>query len=96
MTGDTAFYERDSLNVESYDAQADAVPVALTDDVAFYLEEAQRSGGPILDLGGGTGRVAWPLAETPPRYAAEQVWVARRAVETSGVRGGDDRIRTGE
>jgi SAM-dependent methyltransferase len=31
--------------------------------IDFYLEQARRSGGPILDLGGGTGRVAWPLAE---------------------------------
>ncbi|MBI2299494.1 MAG: class I SAM-dependent methyltransferase [Armatimonadetes bacterium] len=31
-------------------------------DVAFYVEEAQRSGGPVLELGCGTGRVLLPTA----------------------------------
>ena len=31
------------------------------EDVAFYLEEARRSGGPIVELGVGTGRIAVPL-----------------------------------
>ena len=31
------------------------------EDVAFYLEEARRSGGPVLELGVGTGRIAVPL-----------------------------------
>jgi SAM-dependent methyltransferase len=63
MTADPAFYELDSLNVESYDAQTEAVQPALGGDIDFYRVLAQRTGGPILDLGGGTGRVAWPLAE---------------------------------
>jgi len=64
MNSDIAeFYERTSLNVESYDAQAGAVDPGLGDDVEFYLDQARRSGGPVLDLGGGTGRIAWPLAE---------------------------------
>jgi len=63
MSGDRVFYARSSLNVESYDSQAQAVGPVLGGDVEFYLEQARRSGGPVLDLGGGTGRVAWPLAE---------------------------------
>ena len=31
------------------------------EDVAFYLEEARRSGGPVVELGVGTGRIAVPL-----------------------------------
>jgi SAM-dependent methyltransferase len=31
-------------------------------DVAFYLEEATRAGGPVLELGCGTGRVLIPTA----------------------------------
>ena len=61
---DPAFYARNGLNVESYDSQAQAVQPALDGDIAFYLDQARRSGGPVLDLGGGTGRVAWPLAES--------------------------------
>ena len=32
-------------------------------DVPFYLDCARRFGGPILELGSGTGRVMIPLAE---------------------------------
>jgi ubiquinone/menaquinone biosynthesis C-methylase UbiE len=63
MRGETGFYESDTLNVEFYDAQAAGVPPSLGGDIEFYIELARRSGGPVLDLGGGTGRVAWPLAE---------------------------------
>ncbi|MHC4066540.1 MAG: class I SAM-dependent methyltransferase [Planctomycetota bacterium] len=63
MADDTPFYQADGLNVETYDeltAQqfgADAV------DAAFFVRQAQRYGGPVLDLGAGSGRIAWPLAE---------------------------------
>jgi SAM-dependent methyltransferase len=63
MTDDRAFYASNSLNVDSYDAETELVQPALAGDVEFYVEQARRSGGPVLDLGGGTGRVAWPLAE---------------------------------
>lgn len=63
MSDAPLFYELDSLNVESYDAQTETVQPALGGDIEFYLAQAGRTGGPILDLGGGTGRVAWPLAE---------------------------------
>jgi SAM-dependent methyltransferase len=36
--------------------------VSVTEDVAFYLEEARRSDGPVLELGVGTGRIAVPIA----------------------------------
>jgi SAM-dependent methyltransferase len=35
---------------------------SVTEDVPFYLEEARRSGGPIVELGVGTGRIAVPIA----------------------------------
>jgi SAM-dependent methyltransferase len=60
-----AFYERASLNVETYDVRTEAeLPLQpdLAGDVAFYLDLAARSGGPVLELGCGTGRVSWPLA----------------------------------
>lgn len=64
MSDDRVFYAGDNLNVESYDSQAQAVHPVLAGDIEFYLDQARRSGGPVLDLGGGTGRVAWPLAES--------------------------------
>jgi SAM-dependent methyltransferase len=35
---------------------------SVVEDVAFYLEEARRCGGPVLELGVGTGRIAVPIA----------------------------------
>ena len=34
----------------------------MTEDVPFYLDEARRSGGPVVELGVGTGRIAVPIA----------------------------------
>ena len=35
---------------------------SVTEDVPFYLEEARRCGGPVVELGVGTGRIAVPIA----------------------------------
>jgi SAM-dependent methyltransferase len=48
-----------------YDAIAelyDPWSASVTEDVGFYLAEARRSGGPVVELGVGTGRIAIPLA----------------------------------
>jgi SAM-dependent methyltransferase len=35
----------------------------VTEDVAFYVAEARKAGGPIIELGVGTGRIAVPVAK---------------------------------
>jgi SAM-dependent methyltransferase len=40
----------------------DAWSRSVTEDVPFYLEEARRIGGPVVELGIGTGRIAVPIA----------------------------------
>src|SRR3954470_512752 len=48
-----------------YDAIAelyDPWSASVVEDVGFYLEEARRAGGPIVELGIGTGRIAVPIA----------------------------------
>jgi len=35
---------------------------SVVEDVKFYVDEAVRSGGPVLELGVGTARVAVPMA----------------------------------
>lgn len=35
---------------------------SVTEDVSFYLEEAGRARGPVVELGVGTGRIAVPIA----------------------------------
>jgi SAM-dependent methyltransferase len=37
--------------------------VSVVEDVDFYVDEAVRSGGPVLELGVGTGRIAVPIAQ---------------------------------
>jgi SAM-dependent methyltransferase len=64
MTERKAFYASHSLAVETYDARTpapDRPPIA--GDVEFYSSLAQRTNGPVLELGAGTGRVVWALAE---------------------------------
>jgi SAM-dependent methyltransferase len=51
--------------MSEYDAIAglyDPWSAGVQEDVPFYLEEARRSGGALVELGVGTGRVAIPLA----------------------------------
>jgi SAM-dependent methyltransferase len=51
--------------MSEYDAIAriyDPWSRSVTEDVPFYLEEARRAGGPVVELGIGTGRIAVPIA----------------------------------
>jgi SAM-dependent methyltransferase len=72
--------ESDSYRVLSryYDA-AYASKVALL-DVPFYVELAERTGGPVLEIGCGTGRVLLEIAERGieiegPDFSADQLGV---------------------
>jgi SAM-dependent methyltransferase len=40
---------------------------SVTEDVGFYVDEAVASGGPVVELGVGTGRIAVPVAEAGVR-----------------------------
>lgn len=59
-----AFYEADSLGTEVYDALAASIQPSgpMNGDVEFYRRLASETGGPVLDVGCGTGRVAAALA----------------------------------
>jgi SAM-dependent methyltransferase len=51
--------------MSEYDAIAriyDPWSRSVTEDVPFYLEEARRAEGPVVELGIGTGRIAVPIA----------------------------------
>ncbi|MBT3276115.1 MAG: class I SAM-dependent methyltransferase [Spirochaetales bacterium] len=41
----------------------DIIFKSFCDDLVFYVEESQKSHGPVLELGCGTGRVAIPIAK---------------------------------
>ena len=53
--------------VSPYDSIAsvyDRWNTSVVEDIGFYTEEALLSGGPVLELGVGTGRIAVPIAQT--------------------------------
>jgi SAM-dependent methyltransferase len=54
-------YDDSPFIAELYDS---VVPYRERQDVGFFVEMAQRSGGPVLELGCGTGRVLIPTAKS--------------------------------
>ncbi len=56
-----AFYSEPGLHVDIYDVSV-GEGFSQTGDVDFYRSVAAEVGGPVLELGCGTGRVAWPMA----------------------------------
>jgi len=59
---DRFYDDAESLFVEAYDAFYDQAPPQIAGDAAFYAKVARATGGPVLELACGTGRVALALA----------------------------------
>ena len=65
---------------------------SVTEDVSFYVEEALASGGPVVELGVGTGRIAVPVALAGVRVigvdtSPGMLEVCRQAAKAAGVGG---------
>jgi len=63
---------------------------SVVEDVPFYVDEAVRSGGPVLELGVGTGRIAVPVAAAGVRIvgvdlSTGMLEVARERAALAGV-----------
>ena len=63
---------------------------SVTEDVDFYVAEARRAGGPVVELGIGTGRIAIPIAKQGIRVigvdsSREMLAACRRRAEAEGV-----------
>ena len=79
--------------MSSYDAIAelyDPWSRSVTEDVAFYVAEARKAGGTIVELGVGTGRIAVPVASAGVPVigvdsSAGMLEVCRRRAEAAGV-----------
>jgi SAM-dependent methyltransferase len=79
--------------VTVYDAIArlyDPWSRSVTEDVAFYVAEARRAGGPVVELGVGTGRIAVPVAAEEIRVigvdsSSAMLEVCRERAELAGV-----------
>ena len=68
-----AFYEADSLHTEIYDALGASLVMgsSVEGDTDFYRRLAGETGGPILEVGCGTGR--WPR---PSRRMVTRSWAS--------------------
>ena len=81
------------LAASPYDAIAelyDPWSRSVTEDVPFYVAEARKAGGPVVELGVGTGRIAVPLASAGVRVigvdsSEGMLGVCKRAAEEAGV-----------
>jgi SAM-dependent methyltransferase len=79
--------------VNHYDAIAelyDPWSKSVTEDVDFYVAEARKAGGPVVELGVGTGRIAVPTVRAGVRVigvdsSAGMLEVCRRRGEEAGV-----------
>ncbi|HEX7254856.1 MAG TPA: class I SAM-dependent methyltransferase [Gaiellaceae bacterium] len=76
-----------------YDAIAelyDPWSLSVTEDVPFYVAEARKAGGPVVELGVGTGRIAVPTAAAGVPVigvdsSSRMLEVCRRRAEEAGV-----------
>ena len=73
---------------------------SVTEDVGFYVEQALASGGPVVELAVGTGRIAVPIAVAGVDVigvdsSPEMLAVARESGEAAGVGGRLD-LRVGD
>ena len=63
---------------------------SVTEDVPFYVAEARKAGGPVVELGVGTGRIAVPTAAAGIRVigvdsSSGMLEVCRRHAQKAGV-----------
>jgi SAM-dependent methyltransferase len=63
---------------------------SVTEDIGFYVERAVESGGPVVELAVGTGRIAVPIAEAGVRVlgvdsSPGMLAVARESAVAAGV-----------
>jgi ubiquinone/menaquinone biosynthesis C-methylase UbiE len=85
--------DRPQAGVSEYDAIAelyDPWSRSVTEDVDFYVAEARKAGGPVVELGVGTGRIAVPVASAGVPVigvdsSSGMLDVCRRRAEEAGV-----------
>lgn len=52
------FYSLGGINAATYDTRTETPP----GEIDFYVDHAHASGGPVLEIACGTGRISWPIA----------------------------------
>jgi SAM-dependent methyltransferase len=89
--------------LSAYDAIAriyDPWSASVVEDISFYVDEALAAGGPVVELGVGTGRIAIPIAMAGVDVigvdsSAEMLGVCRQRADEAGV-GGQVDLRLGD
>ena len=79
--------------MSAYDAIAalyDPWSRSVTEDVDFYVAQARKAGGPVVELGVGTGRIAVPIAKAGVRVigiddSESMLALCRTRAEEAGV-----------
>ena len=82
------------MSASPYDAIAelyDPWSRSVVEDVGFYVAEARKAGGSIVELGVGTGRIAVPIAETGTHVigvdsSTGMIEACRRRAQAAGVK----------
>ena len=95
MADRPGFYSQRGLNALTYDSRTTLSDTPVDGDVGFYVDLAARAGGPVLELGAGTGRVSFVLACTGHEVVGLDLSDAmlERAAEKLGIASGDVRDR---
>ncbi|MBD3217578.1 MAG: methyltransferase domain-containing protein, partial [candidate division Zixibacteria bacterium] len=70
-------YAKNIFIAEFYDA---VPPYESRQDIDFWIEQAKQGGGPVLELGCGTGRVLIPIAEAG--FSVTGIDLARPMLDT--------------
>ena len=83
-------HDRDSSLYDPIARLYDPWSVSITEDVEFYVELALEAGGPVVELGVGTGRIAVPTAAAGVRVigvdsSRGMLEVCAEAAATAGV-----------
>ena len=72
------YYDGDYPSLEIGEPRAEDVAIlariGILGDVAFYKEQAAAAGGPVLEIGCGTGRLTIPLARLTDWVGRRQGW----------------------
>ncbi len=86
------FYMQRGLNVESYDKSTVEFG-RIFPDLPFFLDQAGQTGGAVLELGCGTGRIVWALARAG--YDVTGLDISHAMLEQAGRKGAsaEDAVR---
>jgi SAM-dependent methyltransferase len=67
------FLSTEGLNAATYDTRTKFEGALFDGEVKFFVRRTKKLKGPVLELGSGTGRVTWPVAEAGARITGLEI-----------------------